>query len=70
MSVDNPVEIFLSLFRATGSTLNCAEKPRLPVNTLIGALGGLLALTILDLGLFIRSGAMVRGYDGLDGLVP
>jgi hypothetical protein len=70
MSVDNPVEILLSFIRAIGSALNWAEEPRFPINTLIGALSGLLSLTILDLSLFVRSSDMVRGYNGLDGALP
>lgn len=70
MSVDNPIEILLSFIRAIGSTLDWTEEPRLPFNTVLSTLGGLLSLTILDLGLFIRSSDMVRGYDGLDRVLP
>lgn len=65
LGIDNPIKVLLAFIRAIRPTMNWAEEPGSPFDTLVGALGGFVSLAVLDLGLFVRGGFMVSGFDGL-----
>ena len=70
LSVEDPIEVFVALVGSSGAALNGTEKLGMPVNTLVGALGGFISLTIFDLGLFVGCGLVVLGQDRLDSVLP
>jgi len=70
LGVNDPIKVLISLFRATGTTLDSAEQARFPFNTLIGSLGSLFTLTVFDLGLLVCGGFVIPGDDGLDSGMP
>ena len=70
LRVDDPVKVFLALVLSTRSTLHSTEQTGLPVHTLICALGSLISLSVLDLGLLVCRSFVIPGDDSLDCIVP
>lgn len=70
MSIDDPVEVFLSFVRAARTTLDGTEQPGLPVDAIVGTSRRLISLTVFNLGLFIRGGGVVRRDDSFDRFLP
>lgn len=70
VSVNDPLKLFLALFRTTRAALDGPEKPRLPFNTFASSCLALLALSIFNLGLLVRRKLMVAILYGLSCRCP
>lgn len=68
--IDDPVQIFLALILPTWASVYSPEQARPPFDTFVGALGSLIPLAILNLGLLVRRGCVVLRDDRLDRGFP
>lgn len=70
LCVDYPFKVFLSFLRATRTASDPPEETRMPLDTLLGSLGGFVSLRVLDFGLLVSSKFVVPFLYGLRGLAP
>lgn len=70
MGVNNPVKVFIAFVGSSGASLDGAEQPRMPVNSLVGTFSGFISLAIFNLGFFVGCGFVILGQNRLNCVFP
>lgn len=70
MGVDDPIQVFVAFVCPAGAALDGAEEAGAPVDSFVGTLGGLVALAVFYLRLFICCGFVVAAQNCLHCVVP
>ena len=61
--VEDPVEIFFSLFRPTGSATHSPEEPWMPLDGFFLPFRGFVSLHVFDLGLLVGCQLVIAVFD-------